>query len=84
MRSTPPRSSGDSISDRRVDKLAVTSATYSFGAVTSTRMTGSRSTGFAFLAASWNAMEPAILKADSDESMSWYEPSYNTTRTSST
>ena len=38
-------------------------------------MIGSRMTGFAFLAASWNAIEPAILNAASDESTSWNEPS---------
>ena len=34
-------------------------------------MIGSISTGLAFLAASWNAIEPAILNAISDESTSW-------------
>jgi hypothetical protein len=38
-------------------------------------MTGSSSTGLAFLAASLNAIEPAILNASSEESTSWYEPS---------
>ena len=36
---------------------------------------GSSSTGLAFAAAFLNAIEPAILKAISDESTSWYEPS---------
>ena len=46
-------------------------------------MIGSSSTGLAFLAASWNAIDPAILNAISDESTSWYEPSYSSMRTSS-
>ena len=46
-------------------------------------MTGSSSTGLAFFAASWNAIDPAILNAISDESTSWYEPSYSSIRTSS-
>jgi hypothetical protein len=33
-------------------------------------MIGSISTGLAFLAASWNAIDPAILNAISDESTS--------------
>ena len=46
-------------------------------------MIGSRITGLAFLlAASLKAMEPAILKAISDESTSWYEPSSKVTFTS--
>ena len=61
----------------------MTSPMYSFGTTTSTRMTGSSSTGLAFFAASWNAIEPAILNAISDESTSWYEPSYSSIRTSS-
>ena len=45
-------------------------------------MTGSSSTGFARLAASLSASEPAILKAISDESVSWYLPSTSVARTS--
>ena len=56
---------------------------YSLGTTTSTRITGSSSTGLAFFAASWNAIDPAILNAISDESTSWYEPSYSSIRTSS-
>ena len=53
----------------------MTSPMYSSGVTTSTAMTGSSSTGFAFLYASWNAIEPAILKATSEESTSWKLPS---------
>ena len=49
----------------------MTSPMYSSGVRTSTAMTGSRRTGEAFLAPSLNAMEPAILKAISEESTSW-------------
>ena len=62
----------------------MTSPMCSFGTTTSTRITGSSSTGLAFFAASWNAIDPAILNAISDESTSWYEPSYSSIRTSST
>ena len=50
---------------------------YSSGTTTSTRITGSSSTGCARFAASLNAMDPAILNAISLESTSWYEPWYN-------
>jgi hypothetical protein len=45
-------------------------------------MMGSSRTGFALRAPSWRAIEPAILKAISDESTSWAEPSTSSTRTS--
>ncbi len=57
---------------------------YSSGVTTSTAMIGSRMAGFAFRAPSLNAMDPAILKAISDESTSWKEPSKSFTLTSST
>jgi len=38
----------------------------------------------ALFAASLNAIDPAILNASSDESTSWYDPSYSSTATSST
>ncbi len=44
----------------------------SSGVVTSTDIIGSMSTGPARRAASLNAIEPAILKASSEESTSWY------------
>ena len=47
-------------------------------------MIGSRSTGPALLIASLNAIEPAIWNAISDESTSWYEPSYTFACTPST
>ena len=53
----------------------MTSPMNSSGMTTSTRMTGSRIVGSAFPTASLTAMEPAILKAISDESTSWNEPS---------
>ncbi len=66
----PPRSSCDWICPRRLERLPITSPMYSFGTTTSTRITGSSSTGLAFFAASWNAIDPAILNAISDESTS--------------
>ena len=45
------------------------------GIVIRTVMIGSSSTGFALDIASRKAREPAILKATSDESTSWYDPS---------
>ena len=62
----------------------ITSPIYSSGTVTVTFMIGSKSTGSAFLIADLNAIEPAILNAISEESTSWYEPSYNVTFTSTT
>jgi hypothetical protein len=44
---------------------------YSSGVRTSTDITGSRSTGSASAAAFLKAIEPAILKASSEESTSW-------------
>ena len=49
---------------------------------TSTAMIGSSSTGLARFAASFSASEPAILKATSEESVSWYLPSVSVARTS--
>ena len=49
----------------------ITVPIYSSGTLTETFMMGSRMTGSAFLQASLNAMEPAILKAISEESTSW-------------
>ncbi len=60
-----------SILPRRAERSPITSPMYSSGVVTSTPMIGSRSTGWACLAASLNAMEPAILNAISEESTSW-------------
>ena len=54
----------------------------SSGVTTSTAMIGSSSTGLARLAASLSASEPAILKAISDESVSWYLPSTSVALTS--
>ena len=47
-------------------------------------MMGSSRQGLAFRQASLKAMEPAILKAISEESTSWKEPSYRVTFTSTT
>ena len=79
----PPRISIDWMCPRRLFKLPMTSPMYSSGTTTSTRMTGSSSTGCARFAASLNAIDPAILNAISLESTSWYEPSYSSILTSS-
>ena len=71
-----------SMRPRRRLRSPITSPMNSSGATTSTENTGSSSTGFARRAASWKASEPAILKAISDESVSWYLPSVSVTRTS--
>ena len=47
-------------------------------------MIGSRIAGSALPKASLTAIEPAILNAISDESTSWYEPSYSVALTSTT
>ena len=49
----------------------MTSPMYCSGVSTSTCSIGSRRTGSDFLRASLIAMEPAILKAASEESTSW-------------
>ena len=60
----------------------MTSPMNSSGIVTSTRIIGSRTTGSALSTASLTAIEAAILKAISDESTSWYEPSRTVALTS--
>ena len=60
----------------------MTSPMNSWGVTTSTAMTGSSSTGCARRAASFSAIDPAILNAISDESVSWYLPSTSVARTS--
>ena len=60
-----------SIWPRRELMLPITSPMYSSGVTTSTAITGSSSTGLARLEASLKAIEPATLKAISDESTSW-------------
>ena len=59
---------------RREDRSPITSPMYSSGVTTSTAMTGSSRTGLALRAASFTAIDPAILNAISEESTSWYEP----------
>ena len=49
----------------------MTSPMLSSGVMTSTAIIGSSSTGSALRAAALKAIEPAILKAISDESTSW-------------
>ena len=49
----------------------MTSPMLSSGVTTSTLISGSSRTGLAIRAASFIAMEPAILNAISDESTSW-------------
>ena len=56
---------------RRELRSPMTSPMKSSGVVTSTDIIGSSSTGLARLAASLNAIEPAILNASSEESTSW-------------
>ncbi len=77
-----PRGSWPSTWPRRRERSPITSPMKSCGVTTSTAITGSSSTGFARLAASFSASEPAILKAISDESVSWYLPSVSVARTS--
>ena len=60
-----------SILPRRPERLPMTSPMYCSGVSTSTAMTGSSRIGSDFLRASLIAMEPAILKAASEESTSW-------------
>src|SRR5690606_15533023 len=67
---------------RRRFRSPMTSPMYSSGVTTSTFMIGSSNTGLAFAAPSLKPIEPAILKAISLESTSWYEPSYKVTLTS--
>ncbi len=62
----------------------MTSPMNSSGVVTSTRMMGSSSTGSAFVPPSLKPMEPAILKAISDESTSWYDAVHEGHPTSTT
>ena len=62
----------------------MTSPVKSSGQTTSTPMTGSSRMGPAPLQAALNAIDPAILKAISEESTSWYEPSIRETVTSTT
>ena len=77
-----PRGSWASTRPRRRERSPITSPMNSCGVTTSTAMTGSSSTGLARLAASFSASEPAILKAISEESVSWYLPSVSVARTS--
>ena len=53
----------------------MTSPMFSSGVTTSTAISGSSRAGLALRAASLKAIEPAILKAISEESTSWYWPS---------
>ena len=64
-----------SIRPRRPFRSPMMSPMNSSGVVTSTCMTGSSRTGAACLTPSRAAIAPAKLKASSDESTSWYEPS---------
>ena len=63
-----------SIRPRREERSPVTAPRKSSGTVTVTSMTGSSSTGLAARIAFLIAMDPAILKAISEESTSWYDP----------
>src|SRR3989304_5370645 len=59
---------------RRLFRSPTTAPMYSSGTTTSTCMMGSSSTGPARRQASLNAMEPAILKAISEEATPWWPP----------
>ena len=67
---------------RRDVRSPTTVPTNSCGTVTSTAMTGSSNAGDARFTASRTAMEPAIWKAMSEESTSWYDPKVSVTFTS--
>ena len=73
-----------SIRPRRLFRLPMTSPRNSSGVTTSTAIIGSSSFGFARFMASLKAIDPAILKARSLESTSWYDPSISSTFTSTT
>ena len=60
-----------SMRPRRAVTSPITSPMNSSGVVTSNSITGSRITGSALRAASFIAIEPAILNAISEESTSW-------------
>ena len=62
----------------------MTSPTASSGTDTATSMIGSSRTGLASSIACLKAIDPAILKAISEESTEWYEPSTSRTRRSPT
>ncbi len=62
----------------------MTSPMYSSGVTTSTSITGSSRTGLARFTASRSAICPAILKATSEESTSWWDPPVSVARTSTT
>ena len=67
----PPTFSVPSGRPRREDRSPITSPTDASGTEAVTSMIGSSSTGLAFETASFMAIEPAILKAISDESTVW-------------
>ena len=56
---------------RRLLRSPITSPMFSSGVVTSTAIIGSMRAGSALRAASLKPIEPAILKASSEESTSW-------------
>src|SRR5690349_22513612 len=71
----PERSSIAWMVPRREFRSPMTSPMFSSGVTTSTAMSGSSRAGLALRAASLKTIEPAILKAISEESTSWYWPS---------
>src|SRR5262245_33952366 len=64
---------------RRDERSPITEPAYSSGTAISTDMIGSSKVGRHLGTASLKASEPAILKDISDESTSWYWPSYSST-----
>src|SRR5229473_2049940 len=79
-----PRKSLPAMRPRLLLRSPIRSPEYWSGAYTSTCITGSSNTGRACFMASLKASEPAILKAMSEESTSWYLPSYRMARKSTT
>ena len=66
-----PRASIETIRPRRLLRSPTIAPMYSSGVTTSTSITGSSRTGLALRQASLKPIEPAILKAISEESTSW-------------
>src|SRR3989304_2897259 len=69
---------------RLLFRSPITSPSDSSGTATSTVMIGSKRPGFACRTPFLKASDPAILKAISEESTVWYDPSYTVTLTSTT
>ena len=66
---------------RREFRSPITSPTFSSGTEMVTVMIGSSRKASASASACFIAIDPAVLKAISEESTEWYWPSYRRTRT---